>query len=557
MGQWYNKLAGTQVWDPASYSNASNAPANTGLLWHELDSSIPSSGWKSPLLFYNPRLGFAYDVTGTGRTVLRAGFGTYRYQVSSNDASGAMNGPMGSFGYGSSNSGVNGFFGYNIQNGLICTNPAPGGLAANCTGTTATTQQLPVPKGLNQNGSDIKADQLGDDRVPYANTYSFGVAQSLPGHTVAEVSYVGSASRNQLLNGQNGHIEDENMVAYGSFFTPDPKTGTYWNTAPLAANCVKPCAGANTNDWRPLNNYGHVWLQSHGGYANYNSLQVSAQKQSGNLYVFTNFTFGKVLGTRDGSTSNGNGNGSVVNPFNLDDNYGPLGYDHTKVFNLSFSYKLPKPIHNNWALGQLINGWQISNYTTYQDGAPYQANSPNMNTTYNSTGQVFTMPMPASTVGGNTTTSISTNTWFGSNQYENGIQPLVVCDPRKGLLKGQYFNPNCFAAPLPPTATSFGQNGQSVWPYIRTPHYFGSDLALFKAFRVNDSQRVEIRISATNWLNHPNAQFGIAGNSDNQLVFKGVSSPSSTVYNSQTATTGIPQNKNGYRWMQFAAKYYF
>ncbi len=557
MGQWYNKLAGTQVWDPATYSNASNAPANTGLLWHELDSKVPSSGWKSQLFLYNPRLGFAYDVTGTGRTVLRAGFGTYRYQVSSNDASGAMNGPMGSFGYGSSNSGVNGFFGYNIQNGLICTNPAPGGLAANCTGTTATTQQLPVPKGLNQNGSDIKADQLGDDRVPYANTYSFGVAQSLPGHTVAEVSYVGSASRNQLLNGANGHIEDENMVAYGSFFTPDPKTGTYWNTAPLAANCVKPCAGANTNDWRPLNNYGHVWLQTHGGYANYNSLQVSAQKQSGNLYVFTNFTFGKVLGTRDGSTSNGNGNGSVVNPFSLDDNYGPLGYDHTKVFNLSFSYKLPKPIHNNWAMGQLINGWQISNYTTYQDGAPYQANSPNMNTTYNSTGQVFTMPMPASTVGGNTTTSISTNTWFGSNQYENGIQPLVVCDPRKGLLKGQYFNPNCFAAPLPPTATSFGQNGQSVWPYIRTPHYFGSDLALFKAFRVNDSQRVEIRISATNWLNHPNAQFGIAGNSDNQLVFKGVSTPSSMVYNSQTATTGIPQNKNGYRWMQFAAKYYF
>jgi hypothetical protein len=300
-----------------------------------------------------------------------------------------------------------------------------------------------------------------------------------------------------------------------------------------------------------------VWLQTHGGYANYNSLQVSAQKQSGNLYVFTNFTFGKVLGTRDGSTSNGNGNGSVVNPFSLDDNYGPLGYDHTKVFNLSFSYKLPKPIHNNWAMGQLINGWQISNYTTYQDGAPYQANSPNMNTNYVNKGQVFTQPMPATAIGGNTTTSISTNTWFGSNQYENGIQPLVVCDPRKGLLKGQYFNPNCFAAPLPPTATSFGQNGQSVWPYIRTPHYFGSDLALFKAFRVNDSQRVEIRISATNFLNHPNAQFGIAGNSDNQLTFQGVSSASHMVYNSQTATTGIPQNKNGYRWMQFAAKYFF
>ena len=130
-------------------------------------------------------------------------------------------------------SGVNGFYGYNIQGGLLCMHPDPGGLAGNCSGANC---QDPTTclyhQGLNQNGADIKADQQGDDKVPYANTYSFGVAQSLPGHTVAEVSYVGSASRNQLLNGANGHIEDENMVAYGAFFTPDPKTGTYWNTSP-------------------------------------------------------------------------------------------------------------------------------------------------------------------------------------------------------------------------------------------------------------------------------------------------------------------------------------
>ena len=125
------------------------------------------------------------------------------------------------------------------------------------------------------------------------------------------------------------------------------------------------------------------------------------------------------------------------------------------------------------------------------------------------------------------------------------------------LLKNQYFNPNCFVAPLPPTATSFGQAGQIIWPYIRTPHYFGSDMAIFKAFRVNDAQRVEVRISATNWLNHPNAEFGKNGNSDNQLSFVGASSASALVYNTNSSTTGIPSTKSGYRWMQFAAKYYF
>jgi hypothetical protein len=129
---------------------------------------------------------------------------------------------------------------------------------------------------------------------------------------------------------------------------------------------------------------------------------------------------------------------------------------------------------------------------------------------------------------------------------------VLICDPRKGLIKGQYFNPNCFAAPLPPTATTNGQAGQTIWPYIRTPHYFGSDLAIFKAFRVTDAQRVEVRVSATNWLNHPNAAFGIAGTSDNSLLFNGLST-----MNSNSSTSGIPQNKNGYRWIQFAAKYYF
>jgi hypothetical protein len=559
VGQWFDQ-AGVQVFDSTKYDNTSAAGPSTGMEWNKIESSVPTSGWKSQLFFYNPRLGAAYDVFGTGKTVVRAGFGTYRYQVSSNDASGAMGGPLNSFDYSTGSNGSNGFYGYGIQGGNLCSSIAPtvtgGSATTNCTGH----QQLTVSTSQNH-GSGIKADKLGDSKVPYANTWSFGVAQALPAHTVLEVSYVGSMSRNQLENGANGHIDDANGVAYGAYFTPDPlQGGKYVNVYPTSASQT-----TNTDDWRPMQNYGDIWIQTHGGYANYNSLQVAAQKQSGNLFLFTNFTFGKVLGTRDGSTSNGNGNGSVVNPYNLDSNYGPLAYDHTKTFNLSFSYKLPRPIHNNWALGEAINGWQLSGYTTYEDGNPYQANSPNMNMNYqqyhdasgNTTNTAITMPIPASAVGGNTTYSISTATFLGTNLYENGLQPIVVCDPRKGLKSDQYFNPACFAAPLPPTSAGPGQTGQNIWPYIRNPHYWGSDMAIFKAFRVTDAQRIELRISVTNWLNHPNQQFGLAGNADNQLLFNGLSTAAAATMNTNTGTTGVPQNKVGYRWMQFAAKYYF
>jgi hypothetical protein len=363
---------------------------------------------------------------------------------------------------------------------------------------------------------------------------------------------VGSGSHNQYENGSNGHINDANAIAYGAFFLPDPKTGVLENPSPLTGT------GLTAQDYRPLANYGDVYMQTHGGHANYNSLQAAAQKQSGNLYLFTNFTFGKVLGTRDGDTSNGNGNGSIVNPFDLNSNYGPLAYDHTKTFNVSFSYKLPSFVHNNLVAGEIVNGWQVSGYTTYEDGNPYQADSPVMNATYNQLKnaagtilQTFTMP------DGLQTQSASPSTWFGSSQYPNSLSPVLTCDPRKGLGKGQYFNPNCFAAPLPPSIGFYGQMGQIIWPYIRSPHYVGSDLAIFKAFKVTEAQRFEIRISATNWLNHPNAEFGEAGNADNQLVYSGISTGSSLVYNSNTSTTGIPLDKTGYRWLQFAGKYYF
>ena len=91
--------------------------------------------------------------------------------------------------------------------------------------------------------------------------------------------------------------------------------------------------------------------------------------------LFTNFTFGKVLGTRDGSTSNGNGNGSVVNPFSLVPTTAP-GSMTTPRSSTSPSATSCPSHPQQCILGEAVNGWQISRYTTYEDGAPYQATIP-------------------------------------------------------------------------------------------------------------------------------------------------------------------------------------
>ena len=96
-GQWYDNGAGFQVWDPYTYNNSANPPANTGILWHAIDKNIPQSGFKSPLFYLDPRLGVAYDVFGNGKTVLRGGFALFRYQLAFNSVQSPAEGPLWAF----------------------------------------------------------------------------------------------------------------------------------------------------------------------------------------------------------------------------------------------------------------------------------------------------------------------------------------------------------------------------------------------------------------------------------------------------------------------------
>jgi hypothetical protein len=175
--------------------------------------------------------------------------------------------------------------------------------------------------------------------------------------------------------------------------------------------------------------------------------------------------------------------------------------------------------------------------------------------------------------------AVSTSTWFGTNANQT-LQPLVTCDPRKRA-SGTYFNPNCFTVP------AYGQQGTLNFPYLHQPAYFDSDLALYKNFNISERQRIQFRISATNWLNHPLPQFNLTGNnSDDSLNFtqpgtfsesnqaecnllishaagSNVTTPCTintvglSTVNTNPTTTGKPAFKTGSRSLLFALKYYF
>jgi hypothetical protein len=311
-----------------------------------------------------------------------------------------------------------------------------------------------------------------------------------------------------------------------------------------------------------------------------------------------NYTFSKVMGIRDGQTDNGNGNGTATSPI-LQENYGPLAYDHSEIYNASFVWNLPKLYHGNHYMESGINGWQLSGYTTYQSGAPIQPNTGgNLNMqinglTYPTAGGPDLPNNMINLPNGLQSQNVNVQSWLGTggsggntgSGYHN-LVPQITCNP-KNHRGGEYFNPGCFTYP------AYGTPGTLVWPYIKGPAYFDSDLALFKNFQITERQKLQFRMSVTNWLNHPLGQFGLAGNTDETLSFTQTSSVfisgknSTAAYgnecafleanngatattggcnvnvtslspsNTNAVTTGKPAFKTGSRTLLLSVKYFF
>ena len=218
--------------------------------------------------------------------------------------------------------------------------------------------------------------------------------------------------------------------------------------------------------------------------------------------------------------------------------------DRTQIFNAAYVINLPNAVKGKGGadrfLGGLTNGWILSGITQLQSGAPIQPNSGSLNVGF--------------------PTNMTPEDFLGTNAV-SVTEPLVTCDPRKGLKSGQFFNPACFA---PPTG---GKDGDLIWPYIHGPAFFNSDLAIYKDFHFKEHDKVEFRMSAFNFLNHPLSQFGQTGAQDLNLQFSTPAASSCgnspapcglSQTNLNAITTGSPEFKNNTpRVIEFAVKFMF
>jgi hypothetical protein len=271
---------------------------------------------------WGPRLGFAYDLTGHAKTVVRGGFGMMYERIQGNDMyNGAVNPP------GDPNPTLNGVSLDNPRQSLS-------------TGNTISAANLPVlPLGVTGIAEHYP--------TPVSFQYSLGVQQAVGTHAVLNVSYVGSQGRRENY--------------YSAI-----------NLPPISELPSEVAAGKLDVTTLTYPGYGNMRLAYDGANASYNSLQTTLTGTvKHDLHLQVSYTLAKAM---DATTSTGSGGDleNVTNPYQgWRYDWGPSVYDRRNVFFANFVYDLPLFRNaTSRALRAGLGGWQLSAIITENSGAP-------------------------------------------------------------------------------------------------------------------------------------------------------------------------------------------
>jgi hypothetical protein len=514
LGAWQDAHnLGAAVWNPATIATPASATNPLpGFTWHALDHSVPNSGTGSTTLFYEPRIGVAWDIRGNGKTVLRGGYGAYRMHDSIVDVTNA----------------------FANSEGLREPNLFGFGAA-----TLAGINTLHFPLTAGSLSTSTFGLYRGDTKEPVTNSYSVSLAQRLPKSSVFQLTYAGNNSNSLMNNGSTQAVvlNNINAIPIGALYQPN-SIGLNEGVCAAAACTpyeVQAMNAGNIQKFRPFPEYQSITVPRHNTYANYNALQAVWQKTSGRLNYGVNYTWSKALGIL-GSAANFNWTGAI-DPFSIPRNYGPMNFDHSHIFNATYSYSLGK-YSSSRPLGALVNNWLISGITSIQSGSNMQTGvsaSPDFNL------NGFITP------AGGAPLTVNSQVFLGTPDVS--LQPVLKCNPVSGLGTHQYINGACFGLP------DIGTNGQYIFPYAHGPAFFNTDLTAEKGFNLGEDRTLRFRIAAFNFLNHGLNSFGTGYAQQTNLSLNGASI-SSAAY-SPSSGFGFAPYKLGRRLLEVSAKFSF
>ncbi|HTG93898.1 MAG TPA: TonB-dependent receptor [Pyrinomonadaceae bacterium] len=448
------------------------------------DPNTPEGYRTTKPIDFEPRVGLAFDLFGTGKTVIRTMAGVYHSQRVGGGTTGGnlVNNPPANRSF-----AVGPCLGCNINNLANVINGA-----------------LISPPSVN-------AVEV-ESHTPTIYNFTFGVQQDIGFKTVLEVQYVGSLARhlgerrniNQIADGTAFIDAKANCsMVVGGVVDPTCRRNPFSNTSiQIDASGLQHTFGAaSDNFFKPYKGYGDINQVTWSGTSNYNALQVQLNRRYTRGFNYgLAYTWSKTFDYANDDSSDV----ALGRPYKAF-NYGPADFDQTHIFTINYIYDIPSLSRhwNNGFVRHVLDNWQVSGITSYASGKPKTGVSAAFNGgTYSVAATDSCAPGFVKQTGSTTVCTSTTVTNFTGGEIN--ARPVVTCDPNQSAGTdptgtAYVIDPTCFAKP-----STFGSIGNYQRNLVRMPSVFNTDIAFFKNFPLGENRSIQLRWETYNLFNRAN-----------------------------------------------------